>query len=155
MSALLPYFESLFAGWTLSAGGMVMVFIGMFLVSSWSIAFVGAFCQVQRTPMYVAMLAVGAGMLISLLIAGLVDAHFPEIANEFTPWGLWITMFLLTSCVFSIPLVQALWHTTYFQGFCCVAGGYFLIISVMMAVQMSAQPVKSLPARPTIPIFQR
>jgi len=153
MSIIQHYIESLFSGWTLSTGGVVSVFSGIFLISSWSIAFVGAFCQVRRTPMYVAMLAVGMGILMSLLLAGLVHGNFPEIANEFTPWGLLITSFVLTSFVFSIPLVQALWHTSYFQGFCCVAGGYFLIICVMLAVQMSAQPVKSLPARPTIPIF--
>lgn len=154
MTYILSYVQSLFTGWTLSAGGMISVFFGIFLVASWSIAFVGAFCQVRRTPLYVAMLSVGMGMLMSLLLAGLVHGHLPEIANEFTPWGLLITSFVLTSFVFSIPLVQALWHTSYFQGFCCVAGGYFLIISVMLAIQMSAQPVKSLPARPTIPIFR-
>ncbi len=154
MTYILSYVQSLFTGWTLSAGGMASVFLGIFLVASWSIAFVGAFCQVRRTPLYVAMLSVGMGMLMSLLLAGLVHGHLPEIANEFTPWGLLITSFVLTSFVFSIPLVQALWHTSYFQGFCCVAGGYFLIVIVMLAIQMSAQPVKSLPARPTIPIFR-
>jgi hypothetical protein len=154
MFTLQNYIESLFSGWTLSVGGVVSIFLAVFLISSWSIAFVGAFCRVRRTPLYVAMLSVGMGMLMSLLLAGLVHGHFPEIANEFTPWGLLIISFVLTSFVFSIPLVQALWHTSYFQGFCCVAGGYFLIICVMLAIQMSAQPVKSLPARPTIPIFQ-
>lgn len=154
MTLFTDYMESLFAGWTLSPGGMISVFLGIFLVSSWSIAFVGAFCQVRRTPLYVAMLAVGMGMLMSLLVAGLVHGHLPEIANEFTPWGLLIISFVLTSFVFSIPLVQALWHTSYFQGFCCVAGGYFFLLCVMLAIQMSAQPVKSLPARPTIPILR-
>ena len=153
MPEILKYIESLFEGWTLSTGGLSLVFLGLFLVSSWSICFVGAFCRVKRTPMYVAMLSVGLAVLVSLILAGLTKGFFPDLANEFTPWGLLIVSFLLTSLVFSVPLVQCFWRTSYPQGFFCLAGGFGLLLLAMVTVQMTLQPVKSMSARPTIPIF--
>lgn len=140
-------------GGTLSPGVMVLVFFGIFLAASWSICFVAAFCQVRRTPMYVAMLSVGLAVLVSLIVAGLLRGYFPDLANEFTAWGLLMVSFVLTSLVFSVPLIQYFWQVGYFRGLCCLGGGFGLLLVAMLALQYTMQPVRSLPARPSIPIF--
>lgn len=153
MTAILHFTELLFAGWSISITAMVGIFAAVFWVASWSVCFMGAFCQVKRTPMYVAMLSVASAMLVALLLGGLIHGHLPDLANEFTPWGLLILSFVMTSLVFSVPLIQCFWRTSYLQGLSCLAGGFLLILVVLVTVQMTMQPIKSIPARPSVPIF--
>ena len=153
MSERAPFLQSLFQGSDLTGGSLILTVVILLISAAWSICFVGAFYQVKRTPVTSVLFAMVFGGLTSFLLAMSVWTHFPDLANEFTPVGLWFFSFLLTTLVFSVPLLQWLWKVHYMKSLACLMTGLAFLVVMFVAIQMSMQPVKSMPARPSLPMF--
>ena len=153
MNERTSYLESLFSGSSLTSGTLVLILAVLALAAAWSICFVGAFFQVKRTPISSVIFALVFGTLTSFLLAAGIWDHFADLANEFTPAGLWFFSFVFTTVIFAVPLLQWLWKIHYAKSLFIMTTGMAFLLGLFLVVQMSMQPVKSLPARPTLPLF--
>jgi hypothetical protein len=153
MTEIKTFSDTLFADWSFSSSASGLIFVLLYFTASWLVCVAGAFCKVRETQFYVGLLSVGMGLVVSFLLAGICRFYLPDLASSFTPWGLMIFSMLISALVFSVPLVQCFWQISYPRALMTLAGGYFLFLAVMLAVQVYMQPDVSLPARLKIPIF--
>ncbi len=153
MNEIRTFSDALFADWSFSSSGSLSIVILLYLGASWLVSFAGAFCKVRETPLYVSLLAVGMGLLVTFLLAGICRYYLPDLAASFTAWGLLLFCSLVSFVIFSVPLLQCFWHISYPRAMLSLAGGFFLFLSVMLVIQMQMKPDVSLPARFKVPLF--
>ncbi len=153
MQPILTFTESLFTGWTTPPATVAGVFLLLFLVACWAVCLASVFLKVDKPRLFVVMLSVGMALLVGLLLAGLCHGYFPDLAVEFTPWGLLFFCTLGSSLVFSVPLLQSFWSITYARSLASLSVGVAIFLVAMFAVQTAMKPGKGLSARPNIPIF--
>jgi|GEM_PF-1286051 len=154
MNEVQEFTRVLFSDWSLSGSTSLALALFLYFFASWLVCFAAAFCRVRETNYYVGLLSVGLTLLVSMLLAGLCRYYVPDLANSFTPWGLLVFSSVVGVFVFSVPLIQSFWKTTYLQGLACMAGGILLFLGVMIATQVMVHPAESLPARLSVPLFE-
>lgn len=149
---------NLFAqSWGLDSLGSVGVAIILYLIAAGMICFFAAFCKVREPKLVSCMLALGGGFLLTLLVSGGIRSMLPDLASSFTPTGLWLFSSLFGLFVVAVPVIQALWNTSYLQGLACVAGGLFLFLLLVVETRVFMAPDQDLPARIKslqVPLFE-
>ena len=134
--------------------GFAMVLV-TYMVLSWLICVVAAFCKVKEVQLYVGMIAMGLTLVVALTLGGLCRNFYPQLAASFTPSGLFLFSALVGILVCSVPAVQYFWQVPYWKGLFCVLGGVMILSVVYITFQVLAHPVEQLPARLAVPLFEK
>lgn len=141
-------------GEILTLDGFAVVLM-VYLIVSWLVCVVAAFFQVREVKYYVGLISMGLTLLTALLLGGLCRNLLPGLASSFTPGGLFLFSALIGLLVCSVPVVQYFWSISYWRGLACVVGGIFILAGAVLLFQVLAHPNDSIPARLSVPLFQK
>ncbi len=143
--------------WGLNSLGSVGVAVVFFLMAAGMICFFAAFCKVRDPKLVACLVALGGALVLTLMVSAGLRYFLPDLASSFTPTGLWLFSSLFGLFVVAVPILQALWNTSYLQGLACLAGGLFLFLLVVVGTRVFMTPDQDLPARIKslqVPLFE-
>ena len=142
------------SGFSFELDGFAMVLIA-YLLLSWLVCVVAAFCNVKEVQYYVGLISMGITLLASLLLGGLCRNFLPDLASSFTPGGLFFFGAVAGLLVFSAPMIQYFWEISYWHSLACVVGGVVILVGVYFIFQILANPGEITAARFAVPLFQK
>jgi len=143
--------------WGLDSLGSVGIAVIFYLLAAGLICFFAAFCKVREPKIVACLLALAGALVLTLLISGGLRFFLPDLASSFTPTGLWLFSSLFGLFVVAVPVLQAMWNTSYLQGLACMVGGLFLFLLLVVGTRVFMTPDQDLPARIRslqVPLFE-
>ena len=152
----LNYILNIFSGQgqILSLDGFALVLIG-YLLLSWFVCVAAAFLKVKEVQYYIGLISMGLTLMIALVLGGLFRNFLPDLANSFTPGGLFLLSSVVGILVCSVPVIQYSWNISFWRGLACVVVGICVLFGAVILFQVLAHPNEPIPARLSVPLFQK